>query len=576
MPTLKYLGETFDCTTAIKGDNYIHLLDDNGVMVAAFDAITDFSGFTLENGSYVAPTADHSCRVAVIRDDGTIGVGGHTCEDIGNAVPKTRKVNGKPLSADIAITGEDIDGIYSKDAVLKDQTKALYGLGADAVPDDVFRCLGESARPKVGDTLATFRTDLGDNWALCNGDTFSADEYPELAEVVPSPIGYTSLAKAYSCDGTNVKDCVHGGGHDVFLFDQFSGNYVYAGIVYSTDGFKTKNRYNIRYNGSLLSQYHSYTVVRYIDGMYIVGGAGSSSDSPGQMFLYYTTDITSGDWSRVNANVGVSKVYDIWKENGIYYIAAEGSGNANQHGNATSVLVKTPSITNPTWTSTALSVGANIVPYSFSRANGQYAFFGSRSGKLCTVHTNDLNGSWTITEATTDKTLNNYHPYGVIYDEENEIWAYITDRVIDNSTSFINVVYTTNLGSDQWKVVETTPNFISSNDFTPYKLVSVNGEFLATAFNGVYMYRFPSLLDPTGWQFIQIPSSIVNGNSGFRSPYNSDIVAPYIRNNMEIIFPGRYNSDRSVKLCLVLPLYMLPAIDSTPLYTYMKVKEDET
>ena len=111
MPTLKYLGEPFVCTTAIKGDDYIHLLDDNGVMVAAFDAITDFSAFTLENGSYVSPTADHSCKVAVIRDDGTIGVGGHTCEDIGNAVPKTRKVNGKPLSADIAITGDDIEGI---------------------------------------------------------------------------------------------------------------------------------------------------------------------------------------------------------------------------------------------------------------------------------------------------------------------------------------------------------------------------------------------------------------------------------------------------------------------------------
>lgn len=141
MPTLKYLGETFDCTTAIKGDNYIHLLDDNGVMVAAFDAITDFSGFTLENGSYVSPTADHSCRVAVIRDDGTIGVGGHTCEDIGNAVPKTRKVNGKPLSADITITGEDIDGIYSKDAVLTGATKTLFGMGADAVPDDVLSLL---------------------------------------------------------------------------------------------------------------------------------------------------------------------------------------------------------------------------------------------------------------------------------------------------------------------------------------------------------------------------------------------------------------------------------------------------
>lgn len=82
MPTLKYLGETFDCTTAIKGDDYIHLLDENGIMVVAFDAISDFSGFTLENGSYTSPTEDHDCYLAVIRDDGTIGRGGHRCCDV--------------------------------------------------------------------------------------------------------------------------------------------------------------------------------------------------------------------------------------------------------------------------------------------------------------------------------------------------------------------------------------------------------------------------------------------------------------------------------------------------------------
>lgn len=82
MPTLKYLGEAFDCTTAIKGADYIHLLDENNVMVAAFGEISDFSGFTLENGSYTPPTNDHDCYLAVIRDDGTIGRGGHRCCDV--------------------------------------------------------------------------------------------------------------------------------------------------------------------------------------------------------------------------------------------------------------------------------------------------------------------------------------------------------------------------------------------------------------------------------------------------------------------------------------------------------------
>ena len=82
MPTLIYCGERFECVTAIKGNDYIHLLDENGVMSATFDGISDFSKFTLEDGSYTAPTADHDCYLAVIRDDGTIGRGGHRCSEL--------------------------------------------------------------------------------------------------------------------------------------------------------------------------------------------------------------------------------------------------------------------------------------------------------------------------------------------------------------------------------------------------------------------------------------------------------------------------------------------------------------
>ncbi|MBO5706416.1 MAG: hypothetical protein J6S05_05405 [Bacteroidaceae bacterium] len=82
MPTLTYLGDEYSCATAIKGADYIHLLNEAGVMIAAFDEITDFSGFKLTNGSYTSPVADHDCYLAVLRDDGTIGRGGHKCSDI--------------------------------------------------------------------------------------------------------------------------------------------------------------------------------------------------------------------------------------------------------------------------------------------------------------------------------------------------------------------------------------------------------------------------------------------------------------------------------------------------------------
>ena len=82
MATITYLGESYDCATALKGDDYIHLLDSNGDMLAAFDGISDFSGFSITDGDWVTPTPEEDCYVAVVKDDQTMGKGGHRCSDI--------------------------------------------------------------------------------------------------------------------------------------------------------------------------------------------------------------------------------------------------------------------------------------------------------------------------------------------------------------------------------------------------------------------------------------------------------------------------------------------------------------
>lgn len=82
MATVKYFDLSFDCATAIKGENYVHLLDDEGAMIVAFDGVTDFSSFSITGGSWTTPTPEHECYVAVLKDDGTIGKGGHRCCDL--------------------------------------------------------------------------------------------------------------------------------------------------------------------------------------------------------------------------------------------------------------------------------------------------------------------------------------------------------------------------------------------------------------------------------------------------------------------------------------------------------------
>lgn len=78
MATLTFNGETFSVDHAVKGADYIHGYDANGVLVVAFDGVTDFSCFTY-SGSYMNPSeclAEHCntlvyCGGAFKKLDGT-------------------------------------------------------------------------------------------------------------------------------------------------------------------------------------------------------------------------------------------------------------------------------------------------------------------------------------------------------------------------------------------------------------------------------------------------------------------------------------------------------------------------
>ena len=85
MATVTYRDLTFECAKAYKGGDYIHLVDDSGTMIAAFDGINDFSDFSITDGSWDIPPNDHYCFIAVMREDGTIGKGGHLCSQIPTA-----------------------------------------------------------------------------------------------------------------------------------------------------------------------------------------------------------------------------------------------------------------------------------------------------------------------------------------------------------------------------------------------------------------------------------------------------------------------------------------------------------
>lgn len=65
-------GLTYACATALKGSDYVHLVDESGTLVAAFEGVSDFSIFALAGGSWTTPKSTDDCNVAVWREDGTL------------------------------------------------------------------------------------------------------------------------------------------------------------------------------------------------------------------------------------------------------------------------------------------------------------------------------------------------------------------------------------------------------------------------------------------------------------------------------------------------------------------------
>lgn len=86
---------------------------------------------------------------------------------------------------------------YNKLNVLTDETVEKVWPDSDERPEDpnVDNALEKLSEPvfKVGDILTTVRTNLGDDWLLCNGDVIDEEMYPKLAKISTAlPIGGSS------------------------------------------------------------------------------------------------------------------------------------------------------------------------------------------------------------------------------------------------------------------------------------------------------------------------------------------------------------------------------------------------
>lgn len=56
-------------------------MDSSGLVIAAFDGVTDFSGFVISDGNWVTPSPAND-HLAVISEDGTVDNGGKIANSV--------------------------------------------------------------------------------------------------------------------------------------------------------------------------------------------------------------------------------------------------------------------------------------------------------------------------------------------------------------------------------------------------------------------------------------------------------------------------------------------------------------
>ena len=79
---------------------------------------------------------------------------------------------------------EQVEGVYTQQQILADSTKTLFGLGTDAVPDDMWVNL-----VPVGGILWYAKNGIPDGYLKCDGSAISRTDYARLFSIIGTVFG---------------------------------------------------------------------------------------------------------------------------------------------------------------------------------------------------------------------------------------------------------------------------------------------------------------------------------------------------------------------------------------------------
>ena len=389
----------------------------------------------------------------------------------------------------------------------------------------------ETADFKVGDTLATVRTDLGDNWLLANGEAASVADYPDLMK-----LGFERGAVKSISNGYNAQL------HDIACY-----NGTWVAVGWSWPDGTSINPYitaTTDPTGEWISQEVSATSIKLngiacYNGTWVaVGNTNATSPSP---YIYTTTDPT-GEWTENNIGTTSCFLTDIACYNGTWVAV----------GYTPSGYPRVWTTTDPTGEWTKIDVSGSTVSYlaCVTCYNGTWVTVG-RDANNTTVYiwtSDDPTGTWTQKAAISD----NFVPTDIIchkgkwvmvgYYGSQGSWAYSSDDITTWSKS--------------------SALTLSGETATISGITCIDNTYMAVGHQNSVFYPFiTTTTDPLGtWTSQQLSTDRVYVH-GVAHSDNTWVVA------------GHSYSGTKPSIGTNL-LFYLPTITIDNAYTYIKAKED--
>lgn len=407
---------------------------------------------------------------------------------------------------------------YDKNESISRATKDALGLAEDATPDDALTKLSSDGN-RVGDIKITVRTDLGDNWLLCNGVKVSRDVYEALSERVAVNLstqwssgelwsnngvhsaincityanGYWVVGGRYRDDSKNYARIAYttdlagdwtivdvwnmSNGSHINCITYENGYWVLGGVyVYNSTSYA-----RIAYASDLAGKWTTKDIwtgvaincIAYADGFWVVGGSGGLT----ARVAYAST--LGGAWTNTdiwsNTNNKQLNVFCIAYEDGRWFVG----GNSYEGGSYYASVAYTDDITGA-WTSKKLwgasSLNSDIKCFEY--ANGYWVAGGSYNGTSGTArvaYTSDFTGEWTVKDMWAGGAIN-------CIAQADGLWV-VGGNATNGSTYYGKVAYTTDptgtwLEAEPWRNTKDSP--INGIAYADRRLIAVGTSYDGT------------------------------------------------------------------------------------------------